>query len=283
LSYLSARKRDAKDNIIQATLSWVFKSGRRIKPTMAVLNVFRLGKVPGVREMIPWMKHEKNSMTYLPINKSLGRYENRAMPAQVVHDFIDKAAIHVIMDACGCRLAGNCRHFTSSVGCLFMGDTALKMPHGVSRRVTREEAHRHVERAVEVGLVPMTGKVRVDNFIFLTPDENKLLSVCFCCPCCCMMTAFKHIPGEYLDGIMPRMEGLEITVTDACTGCGECLKTCGFGAISIADGRARHNNQCRGCGRCERTCPNGAVRINITNENYIEDVSRRISSYVDFK
>ncbi len=60
--------------------------------------------------------------------------------------------------------------------------------------MTREQAHAHVERAVEVGLVPMTGKVRVDNFIFLTPDEQKLLSVCFCCHCCSMMTSFKHIP-----------------------------------------------------------------------------------------
>ena len=283
LSYLASRKRDAKDNFIQATLSWVFKSGVRIKPTMAVLNIFRLGKVPKVREMIPWMKHEKNSMTYLPINKSLGQVANEAMPAQVVHDFIDRAKIHVIMDSCGCRLAGKCEHFTASVGCLFMGDTALKMPHGVSRRVTKEEAHKHVDRAVEVGLVPMTGKVRVDNFIFLTPDESRLLSVCFCCPCCCMMTAFQHIPGDYLDGIMPRIEGLEIRVTDKCVGCGKCLETCGFKAISIVNGRAVHDDHCRGCGRCERTCPNGAVSITIANKNYIKDVENRISSYVDFE
>ena len=63
-SYLKAQERDAPDNIIQATLSWIFKSGPRTRPTMVVLNIFRLGKIPYIRELVPWMKPEKNSMTY---------------------------------------------------------------------------------------------------------------------------------------------------------------------------------------------------------------------------
>lgn len=282
-SFLAARKRDAKDNPIQATLSWIFKSGPRTRPTMAVLNVFRLGKVPGLRRAIPWMNPKKNSMSYLPVNKSLGQVVDQVLPAQVVHDFINAADTYVVMDKCGCRLAYNCQHHTPDIGCLFMGESALKIPHGVSRRITREQAHAHVDRAISVGLIPMTGKVRVDNFIFLTPDRGKLLSVCFCCHCCCMMTAFKHIPGPYLDGIMPRIEGLEIQVTDACVGCGTCVEFCGFNAITIENGKAVHNDQCRGCGRCETRCPQGAVKITINNPHVIEDVKNRIEQYVDFK
>ena len=278
-SYLESCKKDHTDNFIQSTLSWIFSSGARIKPTMLVLNIFKLGKIPVIRECIPWMNHTKNSMSYLPINKSLIA-SNEVLPSQVIHDFIEKSTIHVIMNKCGCRLAGNCQHYTADIGCLFMGETALKMPAAISRKVSRDEAHKHVNRAISVGLIPMTGKVRVDNFIFLTPDESKLLSVCFCCHCCCMMTALKHIPGDYLDGIMTPVEGLSIEVTDQCVGCGTCVETCGFDAISIINGRAVHNHQCRGCGRCETHCPNQAVRITVQQEDSVKKVAKRIESYV---
>jgi UDP-glucose 4-epimerase len=282
LSFLESCKKDHPDNLIQSTLSWVFSSGARIKPTMIVLNLFRLGKIPGLRELIPWMNHDKNCMSYLPINKSLTA-SNQVLPSQVVHNFIDQSSIHVIMNKCGCRLAGNCQHYTADIGCLFMGETALKMPAAISRRVTPDEAHKHVDRAISVGLIPMTGKVRVDNFIFLTPDESKLLSVCFCCHCCCMMTALKHIPGDYLDGIMMPVEGLSIEVTEQCVGCGTCIETCGFNAISIVNGRAVHNDQCRGCGRCETHCPNQAIKISINQKDSVEKIARRIETYVDYK
>ncbi|MCU0822417.1 MAG: NAD-dependent epimerase/dehydratase family protein [Spirochaetes bacterium] len=281
-SWLESRKRE-KDNIIQKTLSFIFKSGPMTRPTMSVLQLFRLGKIPGMQHIMPWINPNKNSFGYLPINKSLEKGKDTVLPPVIIHDFIDKAKYHVIMDKCGCRLARKCEHYTHHVGCLFMGDSALKIPHGVSRRVTKEQAHKHVDRAIEVGLVPLTGKVRVDNFIFLTPDRDKLLSVCFCCDCCCMMTAFKHVPGQKLDDVMQRLEGLKIEVTEDCIGCGTCIQTCGFGAIAIKNGKAVHNDQCRGCGRCERFCPNGAIKISIENKDFIKDAEKRIESYVDFK
>lgn len=274
--------RHEKDNLIQKVLSFVFKKGSRTRPTMGVLELFWLGRIPGIQRLFPWIDPRKNSFGYLPINKSLEKEPDVVVPPKIIHDFIDKASVHVIMDHCGCRLARQCSHYSNQIGCLFMGESALNIPHGVSRRVTREQAHKHVERAVEVGLVPLTGKVRVDNFIFLTPDKHKLLSVCFCCDCCCMMTAFKHLPGKKLDDFMQRIEGLTIQVTDECIGCGTCIKTCGFNAIALKEGKAVHNDQCRGCGRCERFCPNNAIRISIDNKNFIQEAEKRIESFVDF-
>lgn len=293
-SYLLSRDRDANDNFIQSILSWVFKSGARIRPTMSVLHLFRLGKIKAFRNIQPWMNPKKNSMTYLPISykpekpvkiisvkESAGESSSEILPPRIVHDFIEKAEYHVIMDRCGCRLAGECDHFTADIGCLFMGETALKLPHGVSRRVTKEQAHRHVERAIGVGLVPVVGKIRVDNFIFLTPDKNRLLSVCFCCHCCCMMGAFKHLPGDHLDNVMTPLEGVYIEVTDDCNACGTCLETCIFDAIVIENGRARHTAQCRACGRCVTYCPQDAVKISIENpETFTEAVKMRIESYI---
>ena len=296
--YLQARQRDARDNALQATLSWVFSSGARIRPTWNVLHIFKLGRIPWVRNRHPWMDPRKNSMSYLPIsygpagtnggarqvevNQQLDPAPDQVLPPQIVHDFIDQADYHVVMDTCGCRLAGACKHFTHEVGCLFMGETASKLPHGVSRRVTPEQAHAHVDRAVSIGLVPMIGKVRVDNFIFLTPDKGKLLSVCFCCHCCCMMGSLKHLPAEHLDEVMVPLEGVSVEVTDDCMGCGTCLETCIFDAIRVENGKAVHNAQCRACGRCVTYCPQDAVKITIREpERFREEAERRIEAYVD--
>lgn len=280
--YDPSTSRPTKDNPLQAVLSWILSSGTRLKPFQVVLYIFHLGKIPGLRHMIPWLSPKKNSITYLPVNKTLEETVNQAMPVQVIHDFIDKASVHVVMDRCGCRMLRDCKNHTHDIGCLFMGETAQKLPHGVSHYVTREEAHAHVENGVRNGLVPMSGKVSIDNFIYMTPDRQTLLSVCFCCPCCCILTSYKHVPGAYLDGIIQPMEGLVIEVTDDCIGCGTCLDTCPFNAIRIENSRAIHTDSCRGCGRCETHCPQGAVTLTLTQKNAVETVKNRISSYVDF-
>jgi UDP-glucose 4-epimerase len=275
------RDRKRQDNLIQAILSWIIKSGRRLKPFLPVLETFKLGRIPGIRRLIPWLNPELNCINYLPINEGL-EVENSIMPPQVVHDLIDSTSIHVIMDKCGCRMLRDCKRYTQEVGCLFMGETALKLPHGVCRKVTRVEAHAHADRAIQLGLLPMVGKVRIDNLIYMTPDRNKLLSVCFCCECCCILTSYKHVPGKYLDGIIQPIDGLTIKVTDACIGCGSCLETCAFNAITIIDSRAVHSHQCRGCGRCSLSCPNDAVIISIHNQHFAQEIKDRIRSYVEF-
>lgn len=271
-----------QDNPLQAVLSWIISSGERLKPFEVVLSVFRLGKIPGIRRLVPWLNPEKNSFTYLPINQVLKNNPNTVLPPQIIHEFIDQAAIHVIMDQCGCRILRDCKHHTHDIGCLFMGETALKLPHGVSRRVNRQQAHEHVEKAIENGLVPMTGKVRIDNFIYMTPDRGKLLSVCFCCPCCCILTSYKHLDGGYLDGIIEPINGLSIRVNSQCIGCGVCLQTCPFDAIEIKGNRAFHNSRCRKCGRCEAHCPQGAVSIELDNQQFDQEIKDRIRSYVSF-
>lgn len=284
-AYLSFIKnsieRKKQDNILQAVLSWIIKSGKRLKPFLPVLATFRIGKMPGVRALVPWLNPDTNSINYLPVNENI-EVDGEVMPSQVVHDLIESASIHVIMDKCGCRMLRNCNCYTHDIGCLFMGETALKLPHGVCRQVSKEAAHAHAKKAMELGLLPMTGKVRIDNYIYMTPDRDKLLSLCFCCDCCCILTSYKHVPGEYLDGIIQPIDGLHVEVMDECVGCGICLNTCAFNAILIIDGKAVHNQQCRGCGRCERFCPEHAVKISIRNPDYAEEVKERIRSYVAF-
>jgi UDP-glucose 4-epimerase len=227
------------------------------------------------------MSPQKNSMSYLPINESLEQPESTTLPPQVVFDFIERASTHVIMDTCGCRTAHHCQNFTNQIGCLFMGESALDMPVGASRKVTKEEALAHARKAIEVGLVPLTGKVRVDNFLMMTPDRDKLLTVCFCCHCCCMMGFYKHIPPAQLDQVISPIEGISVTVGEDCVGCGTCIEYCIFEAITVEDGVAVHSDRCRACGRCAANCPQKAVEISIDNPNFARDVENRIESYLE--
>ncbi len=51
-----------------------------------------------------------------------------------------------------------------------------------------------------------------------------------------------------------------IVDTDACTGCGECVEVCPYGAIEVIDGDAVIDpSLCHFCYRCVEQCPEGAI------------------------
>jgi len=52
-----------------------------------------------------------------------------------------------------------------------------------------------------------------------------------------------------------------VTVKDSCTGCGVCVSSCPFGAITIEAGRAIIGDSCRVCGACVDACPSGAIEV----------------------
>ena len=53
-----------------------------------------------------------------------------------------------------------------------------------------------------------------------------------------------------------------LIVNFRCVGCGNCLDTCGQGALSIVDGRAQVDRQlCIICGYCAAKCPEFAIRV----------------------
>ncbi|MBA4369725.1 MAG: epimerase [Desulfobacterium sp.] len=279
-SCLDFHKQFENKKLKHKLITFLFTRRPIVKEFLKLLHAaYRVVSLPGLRKIAPWLDPKKNSMTYLPVNESIVAQEQILLP-DVVHGFIDQSVYHVVFNKCGCRFGNKCEHHTEDVGCLFMGESALDMPKGISRQVTKEEAHAHVEKAISAGLIPMTGKVRVDNDLFLIPDKKKLLSVCFCCHCCCMMTFFKHAPSDQLDHVMTPVEGMTIEVTDDCVGCGSCIETCGFDAIYIENGKAVHKDICRKCGRCERTCPNHTIKITLHNLNSVEDITERIQQYV---
>ena len=56
-----------------------------------------------------------------------------------------------------------------------------------------------------------------------------------------------------------------------CIGCGDCVKDCFVGNISIENGYAKVHGQCMKCGHCVAICPTDAVSIpEYTMENVVE-------------
>jgi NAD-dependent dihydropyrimidine dehydrogenase PreA subunit len=55
-----------------------------------------------------------------------------------------------------------------------------------------------------------------------------------------------------------------VPIMDECTGCGDCVQFCQFGAMSISRSRNKltiNMQKCFGCGQCVDHCSNSAIRL----------------------
>ena len=59
------------------------------------------------------------------------------------------------------------------------------------------------------------------------------------------------------------MQAISLSVdTERCIGCGECVRDCSKGSITLTDGVIHFGNGCFGCGHCIAVCPRGAIHAN---------------------
>jgi ferredoxin len=251
-------------------------------------SLARLSRLPVLGGVLDRMLFEGDDLVYLPkdrvvqveINKSFDPPESVVLPSQVVHSFIDEARVHFVMDFCICRESNRCEDYPRDLGCLLMGEAASRIDPRLGRIVSREEAHRHVRGAGEAGLVHLVGRNKLDTVWLDVGPGERLLTVCNCCPCCCLWRMLPDLDPS-IGGKVTGMEGVEVRVTDGCVGCGTCQGVCFVGAIRLVDGRAEVGAECRGCGRCVEVCPEGAISITIPDLSDVESTIRRIEDVVD--
>jgi ferredoxin len=99
-------------------------------------------------------------------------------------------------------------------------------------------------------------------------DFDKLLLVCFCCPCHCVARNAAR-ESEGLDNSFytnaEKFPNVTVTLdTNKCVGCGKCEPACFAHAITMADGKAVHDaDKCRGCGHCAYICDAYSVSYDI--------------------
>jgi NAD-dependent dihydropyrimidine dehydrogenase PreA subunit len=216
------------------------------------------------------------------VGKAVEAAAEVVLPSQVVEHFIGQAGVHWIMNACICREASSCRDYPIELGCLFLGEAAAGINPALGRRVTKEEALEHARRCRDAGLVHLVGRNKLDTVWLGVRPGDRLLTICNCCPCCCLWRVLPHISSD-IGQRVTRMDGVTVAVTDRCIGCGTCTAqgVCFADAIGLEDDHAIIGDACRGCGRCVEVCPQGAIELTIEGGAFVEDSIARIVPRVD--
>jgi hypothetical protein len=144
------------------------------------------------------------------------------LPSQVVEYFVKKSRYIFLMNTCMCRVANQCKDYPKDMGCIFLGKGVLRIDSSMGRMVTQEEALEHLRRCRERGLVHLIGRNKIDSVWLSTGPKEDLLSLCSCCPCCCLWKMIPDLSPE-ISSMVTMMPGLAIHVDEAkCKGCGSC-------------------------------------------------------------
>lgn len=261
---------------------------KRIFP--ARFTVARATKLPVFGHIVDrWLFHE-DDVIFLPrdeairtvrVGQAIDSASEVVLPSRVVEHFVEQAEVHWIMDFCLCRSAEGCETYPVDLGCLFLGEAALKINPELGRRVTKAEAMEHVKKAREAGLIHMVGRNKLDTAWLGVGPGRQLLTVCNCCPCCCLWRVLPYM-SERISAKIHRMPGVSVSVSDNCTGCGMCTEElCFVDAISLQDGRAVIDESCRGCGRCVSTCPQGAITLSVEDSQFAQRAIDHVGTLVD--
>ncbi len=252
-----------------------------------IFKLARYSHYPILGRFLNWFVFRGSRMFYVPmdrvieIDESIETPDNMVLPSQVVTHFIEKAKHHWIMHKCICRAGSDCKDYPIDLGCLFLGETAMRINPELGRPVSREEALEHLQRCQEAGLIPLIGNDRMDSVSLDVKPLGKLLTICNCCQCCCIWRILPLIHDDVSSHIL-KMPGVAVSITDQCEGCGDCTEgICFVDGIRLVGDRAEINNECRGCGRCVIECPNEAIEIQFENPDFIEDSINQLSSLVD--
>jgi len=245
----------------------------------------RLTKVPGLGRVAERALFEGDDILILPsarsieVGEEVGAGESAVLPYELVERFVKKAGYRWIMDSCICRQATGCSEYPEDLGCLFLGEAAREINRELGREATEEEALEHLARCRDAGLFHLIGRNRLDTVWLKARPGERLLTICNCCTCCCIWRVIPYV-SHSIESKVSRMPGVEVSVTQACTGCGTCVEGCMFGGVTVSGGLAVIGPGCRGCGRCAELCPEGAVEVSF-DAGLLDGIVERLSAIVD--
>lgn len=267
---------------------WIVDLLRKLYPRRFL--VAKATKFSAVGRLVDRWLFNGDGLVFLPrdqaartitVDQSIDRPGEMVLPSDVVKHFVEQASVHWVMDFCLCRSAEGCEDYPIDLGCLFLGDAALGINPELGRRVTKQEALDHVQRCREAGLIHFVGRNKLDTVWLGIGPGNKLLTVCSCCPCCCLWGVLPHLTPRISNKVQ-RMPGVTVTVNEHCTGCGSCTEgVCFVDAIRLEEGRAVIDSACKGCGRCVDACPQGAIDLSIQSEQSVRDTIAHIDTLVE--
>jgi ferredoxin len=183
---------------------------------------------------------------------NLGDLE-QVIPYAIARDIILKNPDHIIALQCPCRTARKepCQPLDV---CLIVGEpfaSFVAEHHSKrSRWITSDEAAEILRAEHERG--------HVSHAFFKDAMLGRFYAICNCCACCCgAMQAHRNgVPMLASSGYV------SLSDDDLCIGCGECVPSCQFHALSLDGGRSIVDlEKCMGCGVCVDRCAMGALSL----------------------
>jgi len=175
------------------------------------------------------------------------------IPYLLARDIVLTGAPDIAAYECACRHARP-EHCEPTQVCMVVGrqyvDFLLEHNPQSTRRLTQAEA-------VEL-LRAEHGRGHVHSAWFKDAMDGRFYAICNCCSCCC---AGIEAMTEYGSPMMASSGYVAQVDADECTGCGTCVETCPFGALSM-DGVAHLLwDACMGCGACESQCQDECIEL----------------------
>ena len=251
--------------------------------------IAKLTRLPILRKIIDKLLFTGDEIFYLPldnvieVNQSVQDLEEIVLPSQILEYFINKASYHWIMNFCICRESMQCKNYPINLGCLFLGRAVLEINPNLGRLVSKEEALEHLRKCKEAGLVHMIGRNKLDKEWLGVRDGCQLLSICNCCPCCCLWRISPILHPE-IGKKIKRMPGIRFYVDENCVACGTCTNgICFVDAIKIRGNIAEIDDECRGCGRCMDVCAQKAIKMEISDDFSIKEIFNELEKLVNLK
>lgn len=217
------------------------------------------------------------------VNKKIKSEGSEFLPTEIIKEVIKRSDDIVIMNSCLCRTSNNCQDYPQDIGCIFLGPTARKIPKHIGKIATVDEALAQVDKADAAGLSHIIGRNKIDTVWMNVHPGNGLLTICHCCPCCCLWKVYPNL-NEDISGKLEKLDGVSVELHEEnCKKCKKCLDSCMFKAISFKNNEITIDNDiCKCCGLCVNTCKFDAITISYT-EKTIDNVVNRLDDLIEIK
>ena len=221
----------------------------------------------------------------IEINQSFQKDDSEFVPSEIIKEAIKEANNIFIMNKCLCRSSADCQDYPHDFGCIFLGPATKKIAPKYGKTASVEEALEHVDTADKLGLSHLIGRNKIDSVFMNVGPKEELLTICHCCPCCCLWKIIPDLDDDISNKIK-RLEDVEVTAKDEnCRMCKKCLgdNVCFANAISLEEGKITiDQDKCLGCGHCVQACRFDGIELNYSQKS-VDSLLNRIGELVDYK
>ena len=213
---------------------------------------------------------EKTSVhRVIPVAEALD-FEVEIFPHEQASRLIESAKAWGVRD-CICRvqqrLIGNdCDHPVKN--CLVFAPIEGFFDQSVvDQAISKQEALDILREAEQAGLVHTTGN-------YLGPHNY----ICNCCTCSCGI--LRSIADFNRPTAVASSPFLAVVDLEECLGCGDCLESCQFSALSLeAETLEIDPLRCVGCGLCALNCPTSALVLQRRPAEELDPIPENIKEW----